>query len=82
MKTIDKIKYVLKINREVSVFSGIIDIVPANMVKGAKQVNDSDEDYFDHYFVNQNCYEDLCNGDIYYPLDDECREYIEVFFND
>jgi hypothetical protein len=82
MDAIDKIKYVIEIYKINGDCFGITDIVPVESVFGNRHCNDSDEDYYDHYYIEQSCWEGLYSGVCFYPLDDESKEYIKVEWTD
>lgn len=78
---VDRLQYVLgTVMADCSHF-GLVAIVPSSEVKGQRQARDSDEDYFDHYYVDQSCHEDSCSGHEYIPVGDGSDLYFKVEYH-
>lgn len=81
MDTVDKLKYLLKDGTDNCAAFGLVAIVPESEVTGKKQSNDSDSDYFDHKYIDQSCWEDMCHGHEFVPVCDGSGQYFKFEYH-
>jgi len=78
----EKLKYVLEVEMLNVMQFGLVGIVDKSEVKGDRELNDSDNDYFDHKYIDQQCFYDLCTGTEYVPLCDGSNQYFKIEYTD